>query len=360
MLGCVRSSPHVLFTRKVDAESVGANSYFVWHAAEGQLDRFAPSRSHRTLHGSMICRVLPITVVVAALLMVGLGCAEPSDSTRTAADTTATAAPSTDIHVASLQVQGSGLRVGPPMNITPRAGYDNQPTFTPDGQALIYTSVRDGQADTYRYTFADSTHRAVTDTPTSEYSPTLHDAGFSVVRVEADGTQRLWQFAADGASPSLLLPDIQPVGYHAWVMPDRVVLYVLGDPATLQLAALDAGTADTLARDIGRSLQVVPGRAATVSFVQHTDSTAHIHLLDAAAGTTEPLVATRPSGDFHAWTPGGLLLMAEGSTLYQHDPSGDDSWQPVADLAPLRDITRLAVSPSGDRLAFVTAEPSAE
>ena len=307
----------------------------------------------------MIYRVLSVAFGAAALLAVGMGCAEPSDPTSSTADTTAAAAPSTDIYLAPLQGQGDEARVGAPVSITPRAGYDNQPAFTPDGRAVLYTAVRDGQADTYRYTLADSTRRAVTATPTSEYSPTPHGEGFSVVRVEADGTQRLWQFAADGTAPTLLLPGIQPVGYHAWATPDRAALYVLGDPASLVLANRDAGTADTLARAIGRSLQVVPGREATISFVQHTsDSTAQIHLLDAMTGMTEPLVATRPGGDFHAWTPGGLLLMAEGATLYQYDPSDDAGWRPIADLAPLRDVTRLAVSSRGDRLALVAAEPT--
>jgi hypothetical protein len=299
--------------------------------------------------------------VLFLLLLAVVGCGAETESPSATADTTAAAAPSTDIYMAALSMQGGQLQVETPRRLTTHAGYDNQPTFTPDGRALLYTSVRGGQADTYRYVFADSTHRAVTSTPTSEYSPTPHDDGFSVVRVEADGTQRLWQFASDGSSPSLLLPDIQPVGYHAWATPSRVALFVLGDPATLQLTELNAEPPDTLARDIGRSLHRVPERAAMISFVQYTsDSTSQIHLLDTETRATEPLVDTRSGGDFHAWTPDGLLLMAAGSMLYQYDPDGAADWQLVADLRPLRDLTRLAVSPSGDRLALVAAEPPAE
>lgn len=309
----------------------------------------------------MLPRCFALVSVVLVPLILTVGCAEETETASLTADTTAATAPSTDIYLAALSMENGPLRVGTPHRVTTHAGYDNQPVFTPDGRALLYTSVREGQADTYRYTFADSTHRAVTSTATSEYSPTPHNDGFSVVRVEEDGTQRLWQFAADGTSPSLLLPDVQPVGYHAWATPSHVALYVLGDPATLQLTALNTASVDTLARNIGRSLQAVPGRLATISFVQHTsDSTAQIHLLDAEAMTIEPLVNARAGGDFHTWTPDGLLLMAKGSTLYQYDPNGSGDWQRVADLSPLQDITRLAVSPSGDRLALVAAEPSSE
>jgi len=314
-----------------------------------------------TAHPIMTPNPLTFVPVALSLLLLTVGCAEDTEMSPVTADTTAATAPSTDIYLAALSIEDAQLQVEAPRRLTMHAGYDNQPTFTPDGRALLYTSVREGQADTYRYTFADSTHRAVTNTPTSEYSPTPHNDGFSVVRVEADGVQRLWQFAADGTTPSLLLPGIQPVGYHAWATPTRVALFVLGEPATLQLTTLGAGTADTLARNIGRSMHRVPGRSATISFTQYTsDSTSQIQLLDTEAMTTEPLVDTRAGGDFHAWTPDGRVLMAEGATLYQYDPAGTDGWQPIADLRPLQDITRLAVSPDGGQLALVAAEPASE
>ena len=38
------------------------------------------------------------------------------------------------------------------MNITRSPGYDNQPSFTPDGAAILFTSNRGGtQTDIYRY-----------------------------------------------------------------------------------------------------------------------------------------------------------------------------------------------------------------
>jgi hypothetical protein len=57
---------------------------------------------------------------------------------------------------------------------------------------------------------------------------------------------------------------------------------------------------------------------------------------------------------FLAWTPDGTLLMAVNSTLYRWR-SGDPNWTVVANLGGfgLRNVTRLAVSPKGDRLAIV-------
>ena len=43
----------------------------------------------------------------------------------------------TDIFVAPLRQSGRSVTVGSPVNVTHRAGYDNQPSFTPDGEQVI-------------------------------------------------------------------------------------------------------------------------------------------------------------------------------------------------------------------------------
>jgi hypothetical protein len=271
--------------------------------------------------------------------------------------------PATDIFVASLRstVGPDGGRhwdVGTALNVTQRAGYDNQPAFLPDGSGFWYTAIgADAQADIYRYDFAASASVRITTTRESEYSPTpLPGAGreFSVVRVELDSTQRLWAFAADGSHPRLLLPGIKPVGYHAWLDSTTLALFVLGAPPTLQIADLRTGKSDTVARDIGRSPQPVPGRAAA-SVIWRQDSLHRvIAIVDARDRTLRP-VAPAPDGvDFHAWTPDGTLLAARGTQILRWDARAA-AWVPLADFAVigLTSITRLAVSPAGDRLAFV-------
>ena len=301
------------------------------------------------------------TAFLLLLAVVWTGCIEFERADEAApSDTTAAQAPGTDIYLAALTVDDGQVQIGEPTNVTRRPGYDNQPAFLTDGSGFLYTSVRNGQADTYQYVLAADTSTRVTDTPESEYSPTPVEDGFSTIMVEFDGTQRLWQYDMDGSDPEVLFPNIQPVGYHTWASEQLVALYVLGDPPTLQLGnARTQLVVDTLATDIGRSMHNIPGRPA-ISYVQYTsDSTSIIRALQGATRTATDLVETIDGGDFHAWTPGGILLMARGSTLYQWT-DGADGWQPVADLAPLQDITRLAVSLNGTRLALVAAEPTEE
>jgi hypothetical protein len=56
-----------------------------------------------------------------------------------------------------------------------------------------------------------------------------------------------------------------------------------------------------------------------------------------------------------AWTPAGMLLMAEKDVLYGWT-RGDRGWTRLADLAALglHGVTRIAVSPKADRIAFAT------
>ncbi len=263
--------------------------------------------------------------------------------------------PATDIFVAELVLGAGGPRVGTPRNVTRRPGYDNQPAFLPDGRAFLYTSVRDdGQADIYRYDLAADSSTRVTVTTESEYSATpLPGGGFAVVRVEPDSTQRVWRFDAAGQNPVLVLERVKPVGYFAFGDDHTLGMFVLGRPASFQVADTRTGRADTIAVDSGRTIQKGPGKRA-VSFVRRLSATEWwITTFDLDTRVLNPLVQTLADVDLYTWTPAGTLLAASGSKIYRLSMAS--TWVELADLAKagLTSITRLAVSPAGDRIAIV-------
>ncbi len=282
----------------------------------------------------------------------------PRRETVAAAAAPAPGPPATDIFLVPLVRSGGALRTGSPINASNRAGYDNQPSFTPDGQGVLYTSIReDGQADIYRYDVDGGTTTRLTRTAESEYSPTVTPSGrsFSVIRVEPDSTQRLWEFDLDGTRPRLVLTEIRPVGYHAWIDENRLALFVLGSPPTLRIADRRTGRAETVAENVGRSIHLVPG-GREVSWVHKVaDGEWWIRALDPASGRVRALVRTLPGSEDYVWTPDGTVLMARGSVLFRWDAARGGEWERVADLATqgIGTITRLAVSPRGDRLALV-------
>ena len=286
-------------------------------------------------------------------------------------------APSTDIHLLSLTSSGGRVTVGAPVNITARAGYDNQPSFTPDGASILYTSVRDdGQSDIYRYDISTRRTTRVTTTSESEYSATVMPGGsrMSVIRVEADSTQRLWSFSLDGSDPRLVLEKVKPVGYHAWADDSTLALFVLGSPATLQVANLRTGTARQVLGGIGRSINPIP-RDAAISFVHKVGPTEWwIKRLDPRTDSVRTLVQTLRDSEDHAWMPDGSVLMARADSLFRWTPDASVAarragagatvqgstiaWELLATFADpgLRRISRLAVSPRGDYVALVSIE----
>ena len=270
--------------------------------------------------------------------------------------------PGTDIWVMELNEGAGAVTLGDPTRITDRAGYDNQPSFARGGDYLLFTSIDEaGQADIYRYIFDDGSRLRVTRTaPESEYSATIMPSGsrFSAIRVEADSTQRLWSFTLTGSDPRVLFTDIAPVGYHAWIDANTVVLFVLGSPATLHVADRESLTSEVVTEGIGRSLHKVPGKKAA-SFLQWEgsgrDRIGIIKILDLATREIEVVGEALPGNEFYAWTPGGQILSGEGTKIYRLIPGDEAGWQEVADVgsAGIHGITRLAVSPEGDRLAVV-------
>jgi hypothetical protein len=270
------------------------------------------------------------------------------------------APPSTDIYLVEMKGGLETLTGAKPQPLAVEKGYDNQPSFTPDGRFVLFTANRDGkQMDIYEHTRGGSTRPLIT-TPEGEYSPTMTpDGGISVIRVERDGTQRLWRFDRNGSNPRVVLSNVRPVGYHAWIDGTRLALFVLGQPATLRLAQPGDGPADTVATDIGRSLHRIPG-SRSISFVQREgdgrfvvkrldpDSKRIVTLTDAVAGSSDRDTA---------WMPDGTLLMSAGTRLFAWK-AGESGWREVYDVKPhgLGSVSRLAVSPDGRALALVVAE----
>lgn len=267
--------------------------------------------------------------------------------------------PNTDVYLAPISMSNGKPVIGTLVDITNRDGYDNQPSFTPDGRAILYTSIRaDGQADTYSYDLRSRATTRVTATPESEYSPTVMPGGrrFSVIRVEADSTQRLWSFALDGSDPRLVLPDVKPVGYHVWLDDHSLALFVLGDPNALVLADTRTARRDTIARDIGRSLVAMPG-ARAFTYLQHASSGWALNQVD-LAGAEAPAIAKlidMPHGaDYVVWLSPTLALSAAASSVLAWR-RGEPAWSVVADLTQsgARGASRLAISPDGRWLALV-------
>lgn len=278
-----------------------------------------------------------------------------------------------DLFLAPLSMHDGRPVIGTPVNVTNRAawragGYDNQPTFTPDGRAILFTSKRDdAQSDIYRYDIASKTTTRVTATPESESSPTVMPGGtrFSAVRLERDVvrigrrrldpelTQRLWSFALDGSDGQVVLPSVKPIGEYVWIDASNLAVFVFGRPNVLVHADTRTGMSDTLRLDVGWSLAALPDHSG-VSFTHRVDSASMLASIRWPGRTSRDLVALPRGSSSVAWLSSDMVLTSSNTKIL-YWRAGATAWTEAADLtdAGLAYIGRLSVSPDGKWLAIV-------
>lgn len=145
--------------------------------------------------------------------------------------------PETDIWFFKLEKKDNKYSCLNPLNITHRAGYDNQPTFSLDGRSILYVCIDSSkQADIYKYDINKKQSINMTKSEVSEYSPTMlpNGLGFSAVVVEKDSAQRVWEFNLDGKFNSIVNEGTDSIGYHTWLNSDTLLYYKLTNPHSLR------------------------------------------------------------------------------------------------------------------------------
>lgn len=277
-----------------------------------------------------------------------------------AAEDIASQVPDTDIFLVGIDAGGvpdkASLR-----NLTARPGYDNQPAFSPGGQQLIFSSIRgDLQSDIYGVDLSGGEARRLTETPQSEYSPTpLPGGGFSVVRVEEDGSQRLWVYNADGSADEMLLDELDNVGYHLWLSDTALALFLVDEPMKLVLGNAESSGVQLVATDIGRSF-ARDSRKGMLYFLASSgegqwrltglelDTDQRVSYLDTPGGSQDMALDRK-----------GRVWMASGTTLWRLQPGGPE-WELVADLGEALGgtITRLTFNQDDSSLAMVVSMES--
>lgn len=268
----------------------------------------------------------------------------------------------------SLRWSGDRLVVGAPVKLTHDDGSNSQPSFSPDGRAVIFSATRDtgseARSDIYRIDLATLRETRVTRTAENENSPTQNARGeYVAIRWQPATLFKEfgpWTYAADGTPLTGVLrgPDTTgyytplPNGAYALTRPkSRSFTIGLFDPTTGAIADVDSGVPALPA-------QRIPG-ASALSYVRLDSAAAHhaIVRLDLATHAVTRVAPTLVGRTAHAWVPGhATLLMAKGNELYAWHVGRDTTWRRVATFraSALRHATAYVVSPQGDRLILTS------
>lgn len=247
------------------------------------------------------------------------------------------------------------------------AEYQNQPEFSLDGKQLLWTAHA-GQGDLatdIRYVeLANPTQQhTLRSTPFGEFSATAlpsHVGSYSVVRVEKDGTQRIWRLSAKDEQ---LLIDLPGVGYHVWGERGDVLVFLLEDKSGPNRAVYRKadGRLITLNSHIGRALAHIPATELFYFTAPAKGQTAQSPLwlwqYDAARNQTKAIVAMPSGGIDLAVNPKGELWASAGQQLYV---LADQAWQVATDLSKQCQgkVSRFKFHRQQPLLAFVCEKES--
>jgi ketosteroid isomerase-like protein len=272
-----------------------------------------------------------------------------------------------EVWVGSLDMSGGRFAVSNLVNVSNHPGYDNQPAFFSDGR-LVFTS---------QIAILDETGHAVQavihDFASGKSEPVVGALGFSPTPA-ADGSLMMLRdghvVLRDAAGHESQLTETTDAGYftrfdeRTWVlfMNDKQRRIVIYDPKTKALDTMAVGAATgpfRIPRKRAVSFVAVEPFPAPEGEAAKTAPPRKLVLrqltLDDRVVTTLATIPFPTSGS-HVWTSRGTLLMASGHTLYEWNPAKLDDWHAVAtfDNPELQGLTRIAISPRGDRLALVS------
>lgn len=307
--------------------------------------------------------------VITTLL--GLLTSTPAAAQQMSADTPNNAGPlpGTDIYLANLEKRDGKFHILVPHNITNKKGYDNQPFFTLDSTAVLYTSEGlDVRTDVWQYSIDGGTKKQITNTLyNSEYSPKIipDGSGISVIRErENRGGQQVWRYKFGESNGGEALLNLSPTGYHAWGQgTDYLAVFVLGEPATLQLVERKTGKTSIIFENIGRGLFSLPDGSGYTFTEPRTDDSVIVYHFDIKSREVEPLFALPKGNEFYALmknesAPLGVSFLSASNSKIMYRETPSDDWHEIADFSEkgINGISRLAVSPNGKHIALVAAD----
>jgi len=265
--------------------------------------------------------------------------------------------PDTDIFLADIKNDHGKISFSIPVNITSRTGYDNQPSFTPDGKSLLFVAVKDTtQSDVYSYDFSSKKITQVTKTMESEYSPSWSPdkKNISVVRVDKDSGQRFYNLPISQLNNARVVKGTDSIGYYCWLNDSLLAMFILGKANTLQVVNTHTSERKLIAGDIGRCMKADTEKKNMLFVIKQNENEWGILKMNITSFAVTKIVSTLKGNEDFAIMPDGNLLMGSEGKLYQYKPGSDEDWKQVADFSTtLKTFYRISINAKGNKIAFV-------
>ena len=265
----------------------------------------------------------------------------------------------TNIYVFDIALAYEGLEVFNKKIISENEGYNNQPSFA-NNETLLYSGNNNGQSDIAEYNLKTNKKSWFNNsTPGGEYSPQNFPLSKDVaaVRLDPDGKQRLYKYNKESGSSSELIKDLN-VAYFAFYSNEIILATVLGGiEMDLGIIDLKKGEIDILFNKAGRSLQRIP----KTDYMSYTliNEVGKLDLFMMNMKSSESYFICEIPMDIqdYVWISDTQIIAGKNEKLYMYDTLGEGEWTMAASLKEhgLKNISRMAISPNGKKLAVVDA-----
>ena len=266
----------------------------------------------------------------------------------------------TEVFVFDISPAYEGFELFNARNVSNNEGYDNQPSFISD-DVLVYAGNNNGQTDISEYDFKTQVKSwANSQTSGSEYSPQKfpNSKDLAAVRLDQDGKQRLYKYNADAATSTELLENLE-VAYFAFYNQEKIIATVLSEKEMdLVMIDLKSKTANTLFKNAGRGLQKIPKTNSMAYTLVNEEGNLDLYAMDMTSKDSFFICELPADIQDFVWLNDTQILTGKGSTLYIYDTLGESEWARVSSLEEygIKNITRMAISPDGKKLAIVAEE----
>jgi hypothetical protein len=250
--------------------------------------------------------------------------------------------PETDIWLFKLGEEKMQIVIKSGKNITNRAGYDNQPSFSADGKRVFYTSIlEDKQADVFGYYIKGRKVYQVTKSPESEYSVVENRKNeLSLLMVEKDSTQRIHIIS----SISPVIPEkiiaADSIGYYTFLNEDSVVYYKLTNPHSLRIFSMKTGDDKFLGNHPIRGFKAI-NRHALIYGLKDSIKVV-FYKYDFTLHKAERFAEYNSLNEDIIWHEKWGLIKSEGTQLLRFDEVKNE-WKLLFDLSRfgIKKITRF-------------------
>ena len=266
----------------------------------------------------------------------------------------------TEVYVFDISPAYEGFELLNARNVSNNEGYDNQPSFI-SNDALVFAGNNNGQTDISEYNFTTQVKKWVNpETEGSEYSPQKFPSNkdLAAVRHDKDGKQRLYKYNLETGTSSELIENIE-VAYFAFYNDEKILATILSR-AQMDLVMIDLNTksTDTLFQNAGRTIQKIPATNSMAYTLVNEEKNLDLYVLDMNSKDSYFICELPFNTQDYVWLNDTQILTGMGSKLYIYDTLGESEWKKVASLDEygIKNITRMAISPNGKKLALVADE----